>query len=156
MSRPQSRTLHLDQCFPCCNRRLTILAIIPPIPVNPCVPSPCGPFSQCQDIGGIPSCSCLPNYAGSAPNCRPECLINTDCTNNKACIREKCMDPCPGSCGTNALCNVINHTPACTCPSDFTGDPFTSCQPKPASKNVLECFDRATLKSNVPTKLHDH
>lgn len=114
---------------------LRVLAPSPPVPVNPCVPSPCGPFSQCQDIGGIPSCSCLPNYVGSAPNCRPECSINSDCTSDKACIREKCRDPCPGSCGTNAYCNVINHTPVCTCPTDYTGDPFTSCRLTPTRKD---------------------
>lgn len=110
------------------------------MPVNPCVPSPCGPFSQCQDIGGIPSCSCLPNYVGSAPNCRPECSINSDCTSDKACIREKCRDPCPGSCGTNAYCNVINHTPVCTCPTDYTGDPFTSCRLTPTRKDYCWLF----------------
>ena len=117
-----------------------ILAPSPPVPVNPCVPSPCGPFSQCQNIGGIPSCSCLPNYVGSAPNCRPECSINSDCTSDKACIREKCRDPCPGSCGTNAYCNVVNHTPICTCPRDYTGDPFTSCRPMPTRKDYYWLF----------------
>lgn len=119
---------------------LRVLAPSPPVPVNPCVPSPCGPFSQCQDIGGIPSCSCLPNYVGSAPNCRPECSINSDCTSDKACIREKCRDPCPGSCGTNAYCNVINHTPVCTCPTDYTGDPFTSCRLTPTRKDYCWLF----------------
>lgn len=116
---------------------IRFLAPTPLLPINPCVPSPCGPFSQCQDIGGISSCSCLPNYVGSAPNCRPECSINSDCTSNKACVREKCKDPCPGSCATNALCSVINHTPVCTCPRDYTGDPFTNCQPilTPTRKN---------------------
>ncbi|KRT79967.1 hypothetical protein AMK59_6534, partial [Oryctes borbonicus] len=107
----------------------------PPIihrePVNPCLPSPCGPFSECKDIGGSPSCACLPAYIGSAPNCRPECTINSECSSNFACIREKCTDPCPGACGTNAVCSVINHTPICTCPEGYTGNSFTSCFPEP-------------------------
>ncbi|RZC36331.1 hypothetical protein BDFB_000153 [Asbolus verrucosus] len=103
----------------------------PPVPLNPCVPSPCGANSQCRDVGGTPSCSCLTNYIGSPPNCRPECTINPECSSNLACIREKCRDPCPGSCGANARCEVINHTPVCICPDGFTGDPFTNCYPKP-------------------------
>lgn len=94
---------------------------------NPCLPSPCGPYSQCQDINGIPSCSCLPQYHGSPPNCRPECTINTDCSNDKACINEKCVDPCPGSCGLNAECRVQGHVSICTCFKGYTGDPFTIC-----------------------------
>lgn len=112
--------------------------------VNPCVPSPCGPNSQCRDIGGSPSCSCLPQYIGSPPTCRPECTINPDCPSNLACIREKCIDPCPGSCGTNALCAVVNHNPSCSCLSGFTGDPFYLCSPQlPLRKftlNVLNSF----------------
>lgn len=99
--------------------------------VNPCVPSPCGPNAQCKDIGGSPSCSCLINYIGSPPNCRPECVINTECPHNLACLREKCRDPCPGSCGFEAQCNVINHTPVCVCPEGYTGDPFQHCYPNP-------------------------
>lgn len=102
--------------------------------INPCVPSPCGPNSQCRDIGGTPSCSCMPNFIGSPPNCRPECVINQECQSSLACIQQKCRDPCPGSCGFGAQCSVINHTPICTCPEGFTGDPFVNCQPKPTGK----------------------
>lgn len=114
----------------------------PPIPVvspviHPCLPSPCGLNAQCKEIGDMPSCSCLPGYIGNPPNCRPECLLNSECTSNLACIREKCRDPCPGSCGTSALCSVINHTPICTCPEGFTGDPFTSCFPKPPERRFI-------------------
>lgn len=107
---------------------------IAPIISNPCVPSPCGPNSECRNIGGTPSCSCLPAYIGSPPNCRPECSINSDCLSNLACIREKCRDPCPGSCGIGAICNVINHIPICVCPEGYTGDPFNNCFPKPPSR----------------------
>lgn len=106
------------------------------VPINPCVPSPCGLNSECRDIGGSPSCSCLPSFIGSPPNCRPECTINPDCSSNLACIREKCRDPCPGSCGTGAQCSVINHTPICTCPLEMTGDPFTNCYPKPPPRKL--------------------
>ncbi|XP_046389831.1 neurogenic locus notch homolog protein 1-like [Ischnura elegans] len=95
--------------------------------VNPCYPSPCGPHSQCRNIGGAPSCSCLQGYYGTPPSCRPECTINPECRSNLACIREKCRDPCPGSCGVGAQCSVINHVPICTCQQGYTGDPFISC-----------------------------
>lgn len=118
--------------------------------INPCVPSPCGPNSVCQAYGTTPSCSCLPNYIGNPPNCRPECTINSECSSNLACIREKCKDPCPGSCGVNAQCNVFNHVPVCTCPEGFTGDPFSSCHPKPAPRKNLSQFH---FSSQILTKL---
>lgn len=105
---------------------------LPPVHISdpykdPCVPSPCGPNSQCRNIGDSPSCSCLKEYIGSPPNCRPECTINSECPSSQACIREKCRDPCPGSCGIGATCSVINHTPVCTCFEGYIGDPFTQC-----------------------------
>lgn len=99
---------------------------------DPCVPSPCGQYAICRMTNEQPTCSCLPSYTGSPPNCRPECVINSDCASNRACINEKCRDPCPGSCGVYAVCNVLNHTPVCTCPVGYTGDPFINCHPQPA------------------------
>lgn len=98
-------------------------------PVDPCRPSPCGPNAECQVRGESPACSCLSNYIGSPPNCRPECTINPECSSQLACINQKCSDPCPGSCGYNAQCSVINHTPVCSCNAGYTGDPFTGCTP---------------------------
>ena len=102
--------------------------------MNPCVPSPCGPFSVCQDFGGYPSCSCSQNYVGSPPNCRPECRINSECRGNQACVKEKCIDPCPGSCGSNSDCHVVNHNPVCSCKKGYSGDPFTNCYLQPMCK----------------------
>lgn len=100
----------------------------PEPPRNPCVPSPCGPYSQCRvTAGNQASCSCLTGYISSPPNCRPECLVNTDCSAQQACIAEKCRDPCPGSCGVNTDCRVQNHVPTCSCMAGFTGDPFSYC-----------------------------
>lgn len=98
------------------------------------MPSPCGPNSQCRAIGSTPACTCLPNYVGRAPNCRPECTINAECPSNLACQKEHCRDPCPGSCGSSAICRVVNHGPVCTCLPGLTGDPFSGCSPVPASK----------------------
>lgn len=100
----------------------------PIVPLNPCHPSPCGENAECKVINDYHACSCLPSMKGVPPNCRPECLINTECSNYQACINNKCQDPCPGSCGINTECSVINHTPSCSCMNGFTGDPFRICE----------------------------
>jgi hypothetical protein len=104
------------------------------LPQNPCVPSPCGPNSICLPKDSIPTCSCLPNYIGRPPCCRPECTINAECFGNLACVNERCIDPCPGSCGINAFCKVISHNPVCKCNDGYTGDPFIACRPTPISR----------------------
>ena len=78
-----------------------------------CLPDPCGPFSQCRNQGSIAACSCLPGYLGEPPNCRPECVLDSDCPSNLACTGEKCRDPCSGACGPAAECEVINHKAVC-------------------------------------------
>lgn len=96
-------------------------------PTDPCNPSPCGPNSECRVIGESPSCSCLPNFSGVAPNCRPECASNSDCPSNLACINQKCKNPCTDVCGENAECRVVSHSPQCICLSEYVGDPFVRC-----------------------------
>lgn len=97
---------------------------------DPCSPSPCGPNSECRNKNGLASCSCLPTFIGQPPNCRPECSINSECPSDQACINQKCRDPCPGACGLNTYCRIINHTPTCACSDGFVGNPFISCSPK--------------------------
>ena len=103
-----------------------------PIPSNPCTPTPCGPSSQCQVDSGQAQCGCLPNMIGSAPNCRPECLVSSDCPSQSTCINQKCIDPCSGTCASNSDCRVVNHSPVCTCTVGYTGNGFTDCRPVPA------------------------
>lgn len=92
---------------------------------DPCIPNPCGANAQCNN--GI--CTCLPEYRGDAyRGCRPECIMNTDCPTDRACIRNKCLDPCPNTCATSAICQVINHIPMCSCPTGLTGNAFISCR----------------------------
>jgi len=64
---------------------------------------------------------------GAPPSCRPECVINQDCPSNRACIRQRCEDPCVGTCGFNALCTTQNHQPKCSCLESYQGDPYTGC-----------------------------
>lgn len=96
-------------------------------PTNPCIPSPCGPNSQCKIINEQAVCSCLPTFLGVPPGCRPECTTSAECSHSTACINQKCVDPCPGVCGLNAKCTVINHNPICSCKQNYIGDPFTRC-----------------------------
>jgi hypothetical protein len=77
--------------------------------------------------GESPSCSCLPDFLGSPPLCRPECVSNSECATNVACVGRMCRDPCPGLCGVNAECRVVSHTPTCVCATGFSGDPFVQC-----------------------------
>ena len=109
------------------------LAIEPVIEEDPCYPNPCGPNSNPpRQIGDRCDCSCLPEMIGSPPNCRPECVVNSDCPSDKACINRKCQDPCPGLCGVNAYCRVRNHVPICVCNQGYIGDPFSSCNLPPS------------------------
>lgn len=100
------------------------------VPVNPCQPSPCGPNSICRQTGGdIPSCQCMPEYIGAPPNCRPECVANSECAPQLACINRKCQNPCERACGTNAECRVVSHSPICICPEGYRGDASVQCSP---------------------------
>ena len=129
----------------------TTYAILEPRPpaanqINPCVPSPCGANALCKERNNAGSCVCLPEFIGNPyEECRPECILNSDCPSNKACINQKCRDPCPGTCGQNADCQVINHLPSCTCIPGFTGDPFRYCNRIPPEEGELSVKTRTFL-----------
>lgn len=111
------------------NGDVYIILGAPVADVTPCTPSPCGSNSICKEVGETPSCTCLPDFFGSPPYCRPECSSNSECPTDKACINQKCKDPCVGACGVNAQCRAISHSPMCFCDNGFTGDPFSNCFP---------------------------
>lgn len=95
---------------------------------DPCTPSPCGSNAICRVQQNTASCSCQDDYIGNPyEGCRPECTLSSDCPSNQACFRSKCRDPCPGTCGANAQCYVINHAAVCNCLERYTGDPFNYC-----------------------------
>lgn len=97
--------------------------------ITPCEPNPCGSNAICRDRNGIGSCQCIPDHFGDPyQSCRPECVLNSDCASTKSCMQNKCRDPCPGTCGTNAYCTVTNHVPTCSCNVGYTGDPYRYCQ----------------------------
>lgn len=95
---------------------------------NPCNPSPCGINAVCRERNNAGSCSCVTGYTGDPySECRPECVNNNECSKQKACVNNKCRDPCPGICGSNTECQVVNHTPYCSCLPGFTGNPSVAC-----------------------------
>jgi hypothetical protein len=109
---------------------------------RPCAPSPCDPGNYCNVYGGhIAMCDpCSGPININNLLCRPECLAHSDCPFNLACLGRKCHDPCPGSCGVNANCMVVNHNPVCSCPTGLVGNPFEHCSTPPPSK-----YNRSTL-----------
>lgn len=117
---------------------------------SPCVPSPCGSNAICRELNGVGSCSCIENYLGNPyEGCRPECVVNSDCQRNKACMNNKCRDPCPGTCGQNADCGVVNHLATCSCRPGFTGDPFSFCRIIPDIKRKKEFFSSRYIRWNI-------
>lgn len=107
---------------------LYLLVRDPVVHTRPCDPSPCGANAACREQNGAGSCSCIENHFGDPyVGCRPECIMNSDCSSNKACVRNKCIDPCPGTCASNAECKVLVHIPQCYCIPGYTGDPFNHC-----------------------------
>lgn len=101
--------------------------VLPPQIKSPCDPNPCGAFASCREAAGSAICSCKEGYFGAPPRCAPECAINEDCPNDKACVRERCVDPCLGSCGSNTECRAMNHLAICTCLRGYRGNSFVGC-----------------------------
>lgn len=85
------------------------------------------------------------NYFGTPPNCHPECVLNSECSQLQSCIGNRCQDPCVGVCGTNAECKVHNHYPSCSCFAEYTGDPFTHCYPNIKRKMEYYFFKKKSF-----------
>jgi hypothetical protein len=120
-------------------------------PPDPCYPNPCGANAICKAQGSAGSCVCQDDYIGDPyVACRPECVTNSDCYGHgrkRACINNHCVDPCSHShsgrvCGINAVCNVINQDPICSCLQGYLGDPNFECHPPPSKTIFLNqcCF----------------
>lgn len=118
--------------------------------VSPCEPSPCGANAICKESNGVGSCLCLPDYFGNPyDGCRPECVSNSECSPSLACVRNKCVDPCSGVCGTNAQCHVINHMPQCTCDAGFTGNAYQFCSAIPLQSRKFLLITLQVHKTHV-------
>ena len=88
------------------------LSVTPPQPPkDPCAGNPCGPYSVCRRGGphARAACTCQQGYFGQPPNCRPECVVDSDCSSNQErCVQNKCVNPCRGACGLNAFCEYLS------------------------------------------------
>lgn len=119
-----------------------IILLTVPKDRDPCSPSPCGPNTICQKIGDSAVCKCLPGLQGvpsSVTGCHPECVISSDCPGDKACISNKCINPCTQNvCGIKATCQAINHSPLCSCTSPLIGNPFEECYTKIGNFEILK------------------
>ena len=108
-----------------------------------CTPTKCGPNAQCRDSpNGHAICSCLPDFTGSPPNCRPECVTDNECDFSKACINRKCKNPCQENnpCARDhARCSVRSHSAVCTCDSGYEGNPYSRCS-LPLPRKILSHF----------------
>ena len=90
-------------------------------------------------------CKCNKPYQGDPTvECKPECVLSYDCAPSLACIGQKCLSPCPGTCGINAQCTVVNHQPVCKCDEGYLGDPFVQCSLDPLGLNPPEPVDPCT------------
>lgn len=120
-------------------------------PIHPCNPSPCGSNALCKERNGAGSCICVEGYFGDPyAGCRPECVTSNECAHDKACLNMKCRDPCPGTCGVNAECSVINHNPQCFCIAGYVGDPLTICRKiEPSKKTAILLMHNGELNGNL-------
>lgn len=109
-------------------------------PPDACLASPCGPHSTCRNEAGRAVCACEAGTLGAPPSCRPQCVINQDCPLALACLGGTCVNPCVGSCGFNARCNVQNHQPICSCDEGYSGDPFAGCNQIESKCNYIYDF----------------
>ncbi|XP_037052037.1 neurogenic locus notch homolog protein 1-like isoform X1 [Bradysia coprophila] len=123
-----------------------------------CSRNPCGTNAICQEtVGGRPVCSCPSGHSGNPTTyCRrAECLDHSECRGDMACRSGSCVNPCAGTCGTNANCEVRNHVAVCSCPGGYKGDPFSYCRradpeelchPSPCGQNT-----KCSAQNGVPT-----
>ncbi|KAF0311013.1 Neurogenic locus notch 3 [Amphibalanus amphitrite] len=109
--------------------------------VDPCVPSPCGPNTECSiDNRGIGVCRCLPGYfpkPDTITGCGPQCTSASECGSGYNCVNNKCVrsgasvtaaDPCSlGLCGLNANCDNVGGRAVCSCPAGYSGNPLVQC-----------------------------
>ena len=60
----------------------------------------------------------------------PECVTNEQCTNDKACVNNVCVNVCRDNpCARSATCFAQNHSAVCKCPPGYTGNPTRNCFP---------------------------
>uniref|UniRef100_A0A0K2TAS5 Putative LOC101893139 [Musca domestica] n=1 Tax=Lepeophtheirus salmonis TaxID=72036 RepID=A0A0K2TAS5_LEPSM len=113
--------------------------------IDPCIKDkPCGRNAICKTIDHRPVCKCQSGTAGDPHSfCYEyECLRDNDCPLNKACVSQKCTDPClTTDCGIKAKCKTEYHRGICVCEEGLQGSPFIECK-------EVECRKERDCKTN--------
>ena len=127
-------------------------------PTHPCFPNPCGYNAKCNvhpTREHASTCVCLKGYFGDPFSLcqKPECTLNKNCPANRVCRNQFCVNPCPGLCGTNAVCSISKHLPTCDCLQGYTGNPSVSCK---LSKIFLTLFRHSKYAINFPFILNQY
>ncbi|MPC93754.1 Cadherin-related tumor suppressor [Portunus trituberculatus] len=101
--------------------------------IDPCLQdSPCASSAKCSVNQHEVECSCSSGEHGDPKvACLAiGCLSNDECPPERACINQKCQDPCkPNPCGLGALCINQDHNFTCSCPLGHHGRPTIACRP---------------------------
>lgn len=106
---------------------------------NPCTElEPCQRPAMCQTVSTLPVrtmiCECPPGYISSGSGtCKAtppvktigECIDDSECPTDRACINAICRDPC--DCGPNSECRIKDHKPICSCLPGYDGNPNLEC-----------------------------
>ncbi|XP_043214270.1 neurogenic locus notch homolog protein 1-like isoform X1 [Amphibalanus amphitrite] len=82
--------------------------------VDPCVPSPCGPNTECSiDNRGIGVCRCLPGYfpkPDTITGCGPQCTSASECGSGYNCVNNKCVRSGASVTGIRGTSQTIHRT----------------------------------------------
>lgn len=62
----------------------------------------------------------------------PECFVDDDCSYDKTCRNDRCVNPCiqDTPCAVGAFCSVNRHKAVCVCPPGYEGNPLIECIPR--------------------------
>lgn len=115
-----------------------------------CADEPCGPKALCTNSRGSFKCQCPLNMVGDPYNdgCKKavECTEDSECPSAARCDNKlnKCKSVCEASsCGSNADCIAVDHSPHCSCRNGYEGDPedkVKGCRPKVVNcKSTQDC-----------------
>lgn len=98
--------------------------------VPACASDTCGPQTECYGINHNPVCECLPGYSGNPKlGCNViGCKSDSECPSEKACINQKCENPCEQQpCITKEICRAYNHKAECSCPPGTISGLYGAC-----------------------------